>query len=71
MQEDKEEASALHLYWDLFMRQVSWFALDNLYVRYYTVARGGVDRGRSTADTDTNKDKEWEAREGGDVGKDK
>ena len=51
-----------------------WFALDDLYGRYYAVARGGVGRGRSDADTDAGADvatdEEGETREGGKVGED-
>ena len=38
---DKEEDRYLHLYRRLFVKQVPWFALDDLYCRYYTAARGG------------------------------
>ena len=50
--EDAEEASAFHLYCRLFVRQRTWFALGDLYGRYYAVARVGVDHSRSDANAD-------------------
>ena len=72
-------SSSLHLYCLLSVRRGPWFARDDLYGRYYAVARAGVGRGRSDigadADTDANVDanaeEEGEAREEGNMGKDK
>ena len=58
------------------MQQGPWFALHNLYGRYYAAARGGggVGRGRLETDTDANADvdanEEGEARDGVEVGED-
>ena len=41
MYEEKEEVRSLLLYYCLFVRRVAWFALDNLFGRYYVVAGGG------------------------------
>ena len=41
MHEDEEKAIALHLYCCLFVRQGPWFALDDLYGRYYVIVMGG------------------------------
>ena len=49
------------------MKQGLWFALDDLYGRYYAAARGGVGRGRSYAYADADTDEEVEAKEGVDV----
>ena len=49
------------------MRQGLWFALGDLYSRYYAVTRGGV----SAANAEAGVDEEGEAREGGNVGEDK
>ena len=61
--EDEEETSPLHLYCRLFVQRGPWFALDNLYGRYYEVARREVGRGRSDSNTDADTDDEREARE--------
>ena len=70
---EDEEVRALHIYCRLFVQRGPWFKLDNLYGRYYAVARGGVGHGWLDANTDTNMDsdtdEEGEAREGGNLGK--
>ena len=79
MHEDEEDASNIHLYFCLFVRQGMWFVLDDPYGRYYTATRVGVLRVRSDADADTDADsdadadadEEGEAREGGYVVKEK
>ena len=54
--EEKEEANNLHLYCRLFMLWGPWFALDDLYSRYYAVARERVGCGRLDADADADAD---------------
>ena len=66
--EDEEESIDPHLYCRLFVQWGRWFALDDLYGRYYTVTRGGVGHGRLDSDKDADADEEGEARDGGDVG---
>ena len=73
MHKEKEEASALHMCCRLFVRQGTWFELDDLYGSYYAAARrGGVGPSRLDADTDADADadtdEEGEAREGGYLG---
>ena len=45
--------------------------LDDLYSSFYAAARGGVRRGRLDSDADADTDEEGEAREWGNVSKDK
>ena len=62
MHEEEEKTISLHLYCHFFVQRGQWFAIDNLYGRYYAVAGGGVGRGRSDADEDADADEEGEAR---------
>ena len=59
---DEEEARPPHLYFRLFVQQGPCFALDDLYGRYYAVARGGVGCVRSDSNADADINEEGEAR---------
>ena len=54
MHKEEYDYSALHLYCRLLVKRVLWFALDDLYSRYYVAARGGVGCGRLDANVDAD-----------------
>ena len=43
------------------MQQGTWFALEDLYGRYYSAARGGVGRSSPDADADVDADVDADA----------